>query len=169
MARKTYEERGISFAQRMSKHFEGCVTLRDFKTAIRKYNCTHKIPLTYEHGVSRIAIIRSDYVVKFNFKPTGWFDDRRAGDCESEQYVYEKALRAGMEYLLAKTTVLHLNGLTCCVMPKVEGVGTCRWWERYCTVEEECWLKNNINDLHSNNVGFYKKKVCVIDYAWGRG
>lgn len=50
MARKTYEARGIAFAQRMSKHFKGCVTFRDFQKAICKYNCTHKVPLTYDWG-----------------------------------------------------------------------------------------------------------------------
>ena len=164
----TYEERGKKFATNtLARIFEGCVYLEDFIDAIEYYNNTHHSrPLKYANGVSRIAIIRGDYVVKFNFRPTGSFSDGRAGDCESEQEVYARALRDGMAHLLAKTTVLTVNGLTFSIMPRIKGIGKNWCWWNHCTREEEKWLEDNLYDLHSYNVGYRKGKVCVIDYAW---
>lgn len=163
----TYEERARKFATNvLTRLFEGCEYLDDFVYAIEYYNAHHFRKLKYDSGVSRIAIIRADYVVKFNYRPTGSFSDGRAGDCESEQKVYARALEDGMAHLLAKTTVLTVNGLTFSIMPRIKGIGRdWHWWE-HCTREEEEWLEDNLYDLHRYNVGYRKGKVCVIDYAW---
>lgn len=164
--KRTYEERGAKFAEVLAKRFEGCVTLDDFRREICRYNMTHARKLNWDHGVSRIAILRADYVIKFDFNPTGSFSDGRAGNCFSEEAVYARAVADGMEHLLAKTTVLTLHGLTCSIMPRIKGVGTTICWERTVTPEEEDWLYDNLNDLHMNNYGFRNGKICVIDYAW---
>lgn len=163
----TYEERGKKFAiNTLTRIFEGCVDLEDFIDAIEYYNAYHSRPLKYANGVSRIAIIRGDYVVKFNYRPTGSFSNGCAGDCESEQKVYARALKDGMAHLLAKTTVFTVNGLTFSIMPRIKGVGRNWYWWNHCTMEEEEWLEDNLHDLHRYNVGYRKGKVCVIDYAW---
>lgn len=166
MKRTTYEERGAKFAEALAKRFEGCVTLDDFRHEIQRYNKTHVRKLNWDNGVSRIAILRADYVIKFDFNPTGSFSDGRAGNCFSEEAIYARAVADGMEHLLAKTTVLTLHGLTCSIMPRINGVGTDSYWEKTVTPEEEDWLYDNLNDLHRFNYGFRKGKICVIDYAW---
>lgn len=166
MKKSTYEERGAKFAEVLAKRFEGCVTFDDFRREIQRYNMTHIRKLDWDHGVSRIAIIRADYVIKFDFNPTGLFSDGRAGNCSSEEAIYARAVADGMEHLLAKTTVLTLHGLTCSIMPRIKGIGTRICWEDTVTPEEESWLYDNLNDLHMNNYGFRKGKICVIDYAW---
>ena len=163
----TYEERGKKFAINvLTRLFDGCEYLDDFVDAIKYYNAHHFRKLKYDNGVSRIVIIRGDYVVKFNYRPTGDFSDGRAGDCESEQEIYARALRDGMAHLLAKTTVLTVNGLTFSIMPRIKGIGRNWCWWEHCTREEEEWLEDNLYDLHRYNVGYRKGKVCVIDYAW---
>lgn len=167
MARTSYEIRAEKFARQLSKMFYGCEDLLDFIKEIHKYNRTHSRKLRYNYGVSRIAIIRSDYVIKFDYQPVGRWADGRAGNCMVEEEVYKKAVRDGMEYLLAKTTVLHLNGLTCAIMPRINHVDDDRRnWRNYCTCDEFRWLMSNLCDLHSGNVGYRNRKVCVIDYAF---
>ena len=165
--RTNYEVRAEKFARQLSRMFYGCVYRIDFEKAIRDYNRTHSRKIRYDYGVSRIAIIRSDYVIKFDFKPVGRWADGRAGNCMVEEEVYKKAVRDGMEYLLAKTTVLHLNGFTCSIMPRINHVeDEDRNWWNYCTNDEFRWLRSNLHDLHCGNVGYRNRKVCVIDYAF---
>lgn len=167
--KKSYEERAIKFGNFLARLFQDCVYLRDFEWAIMHYNDCHSRKIMWAHGVSRIAIIRADYVIKFDFQPEGMWEDGHAGDCYSEEEVYQIAIEDGMEYLLAKTTVCEKYGHTFSVMPRINGVNDWRrsWWN-YCTDKEIDWLEGHVNDLHEGNVGYKRGKVCVIDYAWNR-
>lgn len=166
--RKTYEERGMKFAKFLAKLFQDCVYLRDFEYVLTKYNYTHSRKLQWAHGVSRIAIMRADYVIKFDFQPVGRWANGQAGDCYSEEEVYDMAVADGMEYLFAKTTVNAEYGKTFSIMPRINGVNDYNknWWN-YCTHDECEWLEEHVHDLHDGNVGYRHGKVCVIDYAWG--
>lgn len=165
--KSTYETRAFKFAIILARLFDGCSSLEDFELALDYYNATHSRKLHWAHGVSRIAIIRSDYVIKFNITPDEEWEDGRAGNCESEEAVYERACEDGFEYLLAKTTVCTIAEHTFSIMPRINHVDDWnRDWTNYCTDEERAWLENNVNDLHEGNVGYKNKKVCVIDYAW---
>lgn len=168
MAIKTnYEIRATKFAKVLANLFESCVYKRDYIEAIEIYNRSHSRKLKFADGVSRIAILRADYVIKFDFRPTGRWADGRAGDCEKEYDFYEFAVNEGMDYLLAKPTLLYLNGHTLEIMPRINGVHReDRYWGDSCTEEEEAWLWDNLYDLHEGNVGYKNGKVCVIDYAF---
>lgn len=163
----SYETRALKFAKFITGLFEGCDTVDEFISAVEWYNETHTRQLVYSHGVSRFAIIRADYVIKFNMIPERCFRDGRAGNNSTEEEVYAMAVADGMEYLLAKTTVVNIEGRDIAIMPKINRVNDeSRYWQDFCT-EEECeWLENHINDLHDGNVGYKNRKVCVIDYAW---
>ena len=167
--KKSYEERAIKFANYLAKLFQDCVYRKDFEWVIQHYNDTHSRKLHWAYGVSRIAIIRSDYVIKFNFQPEGEWEDGTAGDCYSEEKVYQMAVKDGMEYLLAKTTIHKKYGHTFSIMPRINGVEDYnRCWYKTCTEEEKLWIATHIYDLHPGNVGYYKRKVCIIDYAWSK-
>lgn len=166
-----YEIRATKFASILVRLFTACATLADFEDAICEYNSTHSIQLRYAHGVSRIAIIRADYVIKFDLVPDeNWTNDDgtcRAGDNSTEAEIYARAEREGYAYLLAKTTVLHIGGRCVSIMPRVDGVDDChRYWGDYVTDEEYDWLDWNINDIHEGNVGYRRGKPVVIDYGW---
>ena len=166
--KKSYEERAIKFANYLAKLFQDCVYRSDFEWVIQQYNHTHSRKLHWAHGVSRIAIIRADYVIKFDFQPEGRWANGRAGDCYSEEEVYQIAVEDGMEHLLAKTTVCESCGHTFSVMPRINRIEDySRLWWNYCTREEMDWLEEHVNDLHEGNIGYRRGKVCVIDYAWG--
>lgn len=166
-----YEVRAAKFASFLARLFDGCATLDDFEDVINEYNSTHSHPLAYAYGVSRIAIIRADYVIKFNLMPDENWDDGygncRAGDNITERAVYERAVADGYAYLLAKTTVLAIGGRDVSIMPRINGVNNeRRYWGDYVTDEEYDWLTENICDIHDGNVGYYKGKPVVIDYGW---
>jgi len=169
--KNTYEVRAAKFAALLVRLFSACFTLADFEEAIEEYNSTHSRPLNYAHGVSRIAIMRADYVIKFDLKPDEDWDDGfggcRAGDNSTEKEVYQRAVDAGYAYLLAKTTILTIGGRHISVMPRINDVGNEeRYWGDYVTDEEYDWLTENIYDIHEGNVGYYKGKPVVIDYGW---
>ena len=168
MATKTnYEIRATKFAKVLADLFENCVYKNDYIKVIQAYNRTHSRKLKFSSGVSRIAILRADYVIKFDIYPAYGWEDGRAGNCEKEYEFYKFAVKEGMDYLLAKPTLLHLNGHTLEIMPRVNGVHRDdRYWGNSCTINEECWLLTNLYDLHSGNVGYKNGKVCVIDYAF---
>lgn len=174
MTNTPYEVRAYRFAQTLCRLFEECSTLEDFEWAIRQYNRAHSIPLHYDYGVSRIAIIRSDYVIKFNIAPTGDWDDGeggcRAGNNSSEEEVYNRAVRDGFAHLLAKTTVVRIMGRDIAIMPRIYHVGdTSRCYYQYMTKEERDWVADNIYDVHCWNVGYYNNKPVIIDYGWDGG
>ena len=166
-----YEVRAMKFAAILVRLFFGCATLADFEEAIAEYNSTHSRPLNYAHGVSRIAIMRADYVIKFDLAVSDEWDDGyggcRAGDNSTEEEVYARAVDAGYDYLLAKTTIAVIGGRAVSIMPRINGVGDeWRYWGDYVTDEEYDWLTENICDLHEYNVGYRKGKPVVIDYGW---
>lgn len=165
--KSTYEARALKFARILCALFADCVTLGDFVNAIEGYNYTHTRELKYAHGVSRMAIIRADYVIKFDMAPVGCFKDGRAGNIESELAVYERAVLDGYAYLLAKTTVGEYDGIRFAIMPRVDHVhDEDRWYGDYLTEDEMDWLEENVKDLHDGNLGYRRNKPVIIDYAW---
>lgn len=162
-----YEARAIKFAKAIAPMFVGCKSCWEFERKIWEYNDSHKIEIRYSHGVSRIAIIRSDYVIKYSFKPEGRWSDGRAGNNESEQRMYQKACEDGFEHLLAKTTLVTIKGRKVAIMPRVDHVDDeDRWWGDHVTDDEYNWLEENIYDLHPGNLGYKRNKPVIIDYAY---
>ena len=163
MIKTDYEVRAMKFANKLAELFEDCHYLRDYVRVISHYNKTHVIKLKFDSGISRIAIIRSDYVVKFDYG-----DEFDFGNCASEGRIYAQAVEDGMEHLFAKTTVFSLHGHSGCIMPRVKGINNrSKYWGNYCTDEEYWWLRDHVCDLHRGNVGYRNGKVCIIDYAAG--
>lgn len=165
---KNYEARALKFAETvLAPLFQDCRTLEDYLEQIDYYNWNHKKPLRYAHGVSRIAILRNDYVIKFDIIPPSCFSDGRAGDCESEVKIYKQAVEDGFSHLLAKPSLYYWGSKPFLIQPLVKGIGRTTAWWAYCSEEEEYWLDHNIDDLHFHNYGFRKGKLCIFDYAWG--
>lgn len=169
--KSTYEARAAKFAEYLCKLFSGCYSLEQFEKVIRAYNLRHSIHIKYEHGVSRIAIIRADYVIKFNVTPEeGWIAPDGscwAGDNASEREVYLRAMHDGYAHLLAKTTVLQIRGRNISIMPRIANVGDEeRDWYETMQEDEREWVLRNIGDIHPWNVGYVNGKAVIIDYAW---
>jgi hypothetical protein len=157
-----YKVRAEKFAHVLVKLFEDCEDVNDFYQAVSEYKRSHRCAMKIDNGVSRVAIMRSDYVIKFHRRQD--FRDF-AGDSYSERKVYEKAVADGYEYLLAETTLMNVDGVEVAIMPRIRHVGNTNFWG--CTTpKERAWIRENIDDLHSGNFGRRGKKICIIDYAW---
>lgn len=165
--KSSYEARALKFAYTLVALFADCLTYQDFRAVIMEYNRHHSRQLNYSCGVSRMVIIRADYVIKFDMKPEGMFSNGCAGNNATEAEVYARSVVDGYEYLLAKPTCININGRDITIMPRISRVNDeSRYYVNYCTDDEYDWLCENINDLHEGNLGYRNGKVCVIDYAW---
>ena len=163
---RNYEDRAKDFIKEV---FPYIVDDMSYPFAVRKhireYNARYTRNVKVSNGVARIALITSDYVVKFNYDE---YEVDCVGGCEDEMATYEMAEREGFAYLFAKISRFSYCGRNFYIMPRINGIG--RYDDKYAndfmTQEERDWCEeHDISDLHCNNYGFRKGRVCIIDYA----
>ena len=164
-----YEIRAQEFIKKVFPFIEDDLFNPNFiEDAIADFNdkCHRKVIVSY--GEARIALITSDYVVKFDYD-----DDtiEEIGGCENEIELYAQAVEDGFDYLFAKISRYNYAGYSFYIMPRIYHIGECRrlfnYADEYMTDEEQKWCEShNLTDLHCNNYGFRKCKVCIVDYAY---
>ena len=78
------------------------------------------------------------------------------------------AKKEGFDYLFCPITHYEYNSRNYYIMPKINGVGRAddnHAWH-YMTEKESTWCADHgLCDLHSDNFGFRKGKLCIVDYA----
>ena len=159
--RNSYEVRAQKFIQQIAPYLEKVIDHDDREYAVNLFNLDHNRRVSYAHGMTRYALITSDYVVKVDYAITRW------GNSEDEMEIYKEAVEDGFDYLFAKISRYDYNGTSYYIMPRIHGVSTagCFAWE-FMTAEEEAWCKEiGLSDLHEDNYGFRNGHVCLIDYA----
>lgn len=166
MMRNTYEIRAQKFIRAIAPYFVDCENLFDFQHAIFDFMMDHpRRHIHYDHGMTRFAIITSDYVVKIDYSPE---NIKRFGGGEQEIAFYQMAEREGMAHLFAKISRYDFNGRRFYIMPKVTGIDEDRWEDAwyYMTAEECEWCEDhNLYDLHCKNYGIMNGKVKIFDYG----
>lgn len=126
------------------------------------------------HGLSRIAIITADYVIKWDIHFAQNKSERNlAGDCEKEYLTWRWLLdeNPGYAYLFAEIIRFRFGGENFYIMPRVRGIDKDRHGDVYEYVEgdEEDFLNEWFYDLHSGNFGIdLKGNITIFDYAWNR-
>lgn len=135
---------------------------------VNEFCIAHNRKIKVAYGSARIALITSDYVIKWNYDNEAVED---IGGNTEELKMYEKAKEDGFDYLLAEPTKVTINGYDFIIMPKVN-IGRTdnkgkqkRAIQNYLTDEEYMWTLDNIDDLHIYNWGFLKNKPVITDYA----
>ena len=121
-------------------------------------------------GISRIAIITADYVIKWDKYS---HDVYGAGNCEKEYLTWRWLLdeNPGYAYLFAEITRFKFGGEIFYIMPRVRGIDKDRHGDadNYVEEDEEDFLNEWFYDLHSGNFGIDRKgNVTIFDYAWNR-
>lgn len=165
---RNYIERAQDFIQHIYPFIEDVqYDVYNLGYAIEQYNQRFNRKVLFRHGISRIALITSDYVIKYNFD-----EDEVAcvGGCEDEMRIYSIAKREGFAYLFAEITRFYYGGKNFYIMPRIRGIGSHEWdyADAFMTDEEEQFCNSlHITDLHCNNYGFRKGHVCLVDYACG--
>lgn len=163
---RNYEARAKDFIAQIYPYIENCKTTDSIYNVINKFNIEHHRKVKVARGSTRVVLITSDYVIKFDYD--GW-GKNTFGSCRSESRMYKQAVKEGYAYLLAKITPYrqHYNR-TFYIMPKITGIGR-EWDDAENFVEDEeayKWLCDNIGDRHFMNYGWKDGHIVMIDYAY---
>ena len=161
---RNYVERAKDFIEQVFPYIEACMNPWSMMNRIDTFNAEYNRKVIVRSGLSRIALITSDYVVKFDYDPE---EVESIGGCENELEVYSWAEREGFAYLFAKITPYSYNKRLFYIMPRIRGIGSGNWYaENYMTPEEKDFCRRHkITDLHTENYGFHNGHVCLVDYA----
>lgn len=164
--KSNYVERAERFIQQVASYIDGCNDYPELQNAIYAFMDDYpRRNVSVRHGMARMAIITSDYVIKMNYDDD-WVDS--VGGCEEEIAFYKLAENEGMAHLFAKITRYEYNGRKYYIMPRIRGIrSTCMYDAyHYMTYKEWVWCrKHRLCDLHANNYGFRDGHVCIFDYG----
>ena len=160
-----YITRAKKFIEQIDFYMSGCKTVRDYEWGVADFLDHYKNrKVEVQSGISRVALITSDYVVKIDYAKNSQF-----GNCEDEVEMYEQAVADGMSHLLAPITRYLYGGHYYYIMPRVTGIGTWRYeFDDYCEGDDYQWVTSNVWDLHQWNFGRWHKRLVLIDYACRR-
>jgi hypothetical protein len=160
-SKSSYEVRAERFIKMIAPFLITCRSIDDYYCAVNTFNFRYHRAVIMKHGISRIALITSDYVIKITYDEESDF-----GTCEDERLMYEEAKLAGFDYLFAQITHVEYEGKDYYIMPRINGIGK---YEddafEYMTEEENDWVSNRIYDLHNKNYGWKNGHVVLIDYS----
>ena len=123
--------------------------------------CTKKHErIQVRNGVSRWVVIRSDYVIKYDYN-----EDSGVGNCPDEVRKYAQAEKDGYAYLFAKITPVVSHNITFYIMPRIKNIGRRKYLREALTSDEWDYVWDITSDLHCNNYGWKNNKPIIIDYA----
>lgn len=161
---RNYVERAKDFVEQIYPYICTCTNPWDVRQRVLIFNANFTRAVKVGSGLSRIALITSDYVVKFDYDPE---EVESIGGCDNEYELYYEAKAEGFDYLFAKITPYEYQGREFYIMPRIRGIGSGRYYaEHYMNDEEKDFCRRyRITDLHTENYGFRNGKVCLIDYA----
>lgn len=162
---RSYVERAIDFIKQIYPYIEDDFAPWDVQKSVAVFNAEHHRRVRVNHGIARVAMITSDYVVKFDYDHE---EVSVVGGGEAEVRLYAIAEQEGFAYLFAKVTRYTYCGRCFYIMPLIRGINESNWFhaDHFMTDEERDWCdKHNLSDLHCNNYGFRHGRVCIVDYA----
>lgn len=163
--KNNYEVRAKKFIRQFYSYIKSCKSYRDFYEQTEFFNYENKRKVIMSYGLTRIAFITSDYVVKINWAKNS-YNFEQFGDCESEIELYEEAEQDGYEYLFAKIERYEYMEHCFYIMPRIYGIGKCQCnANTFLTEDEEDWISSRIADLHCKNYGWKNNHVVIFDYA----
>ena len=162
--RNTYEVRAERFIHQLYDYICDCGNYREIENAISRFNYMNRRNVIFRHGLTRIAFITSDYVIKMDFG--SGYNMTQFGGCENECRIYEEAVAEGYEYLFAKPTMVEYEGHNFYIMPRIRNIGRYDYdVSEYLTEEENDWVEERVFDLHYRNYGWKDGHPVIFDYA----
>lgn len=162
---RNYEERAKDFIKEIFPYLKDMEDYWEVQSSVYSYNHDYNRKVQVKSGIARIALVTSDYVVKFTYND---YFAEEVGGGEEEIDVYRQAEKDGFGYLFAKVTRFTYHGQNFYIMPRIRNINPNRrhYAYYYMTKEERKWCHDHyINDLHNENYGFRNGHVCVFDYA----
>ena len=161
---RSYEERAKDFIKEVFPFIQDFESPFTTRANIRTFNARFTRNVKVACGCARIALITSDYVVKYDYDPS---EVECIGGCDNELELFYYAKREGFDYLFAEITAYNYKDRNFYIMPRIRGIGSSEYYaEHYMTnAEKDFCRRYRVTDLHSHNYGFRKGKVCIVDYA----
>lgn len=158
-----YKRRAVRFIKMLLPYLVNCdlTSIREVHTAVERFNRAHNRHVKMYNGIARIALVTSDYVIKFDYDEC---QTRYFGGCYEEYCAYENALQEGYAHFLAEITPFCIGKYNFYIMPRVS-LKHSEYMEDYITTEEYYFLNRKFSDLHEENWGILKGKLKLIDYA----
>ena len=134
-----------------------------YRKAIARFNHEHhNRRVECSNGAVRIALITSDYVVKFDYEPE---EAHEYGGCEDEVNFYQFATEMGFQHLFAEVTPFVYKGHMFCIMPRVNGIE--RYEGRYAEEfmkQYRLWVASCCSPSHLLSA-FMWQLFCSIKYG----
>lgn len=160
-----YRARATYFLHSIFPYIENALTdVNEIEECVKNYNHDHSRKVKVMWGSARIALLTSDYVIKWDYDEE---NVKEVGGCLDEYDAYMRAKQEGFDYLLAETTLIIVNNILFSIMPRINGVGPYHGdIKEYLTGVELKWLYNFNKDIHCYNWGIRNDKPCIIDYAF---
>ena len=167
--RNSYEVRAQKFIQKVFPSIEDIMNdPYEVEEVMQMFNHLNHRKVRVCFGDARIALITSDYVIKYTYD----FEcEEEIGGGDNEVELYAQAVKDGFEHLFAKVTRYNYKNISFYIMPRIEHIGEYRnlyhHADYYMADEEKDWCEeHHLTDLHCNNYGFRNGKVCIVDYAY---
>lgn len=167
-----YRIRAQKFIKQIFPYIDGYMydDLDETIRRVQSFAAEKRRKVLVNSGISRIAIITADYVIKWDKYS---HDVYGAGNCEKEYLTWRWLLdeNPGYAYLFAEITRFKFGGEIFYIMPRVRGIDKDRHGDadNYVEEDEEDFLNEWFYDLHSGNFGIDRKgNVTIFDYAWNR-
>lgn len=161
-----YRVRASRFIKSILPYIENAMfDVSEIEERVAEYNRDHSRKVEVALGSARIALITSDYVVKWDYDMDCVKD---IGGCEDEYCAFIKAKAEGYSHLLAEITPIVIDDVMFSIMPRIRNIGPDHHGgeiQDYLTALEWEWLRHFDKDIHHYNWGIRHGKACVIDYA----
>lgn len=161
-----YRVRASRFIKSILPYIENVMfDVDEVEERVKDYNRDKSRKVEVMWGSARIALITSDYVVKWDYDTDC---ARDIGGCEDEYNAYLYAKSKGYDYLLAETSLVVVQGQVFSVMPRIRNIGPKHHKgeiNQYLTTDELKWVYGFDKDVHHYNWGIRHGKACLIDYA----
>lgn len=161
-----YRVRASRFIKSILPYIENVMfDVSEVEERVANYNRDKSRKVEVVYGSARIALITSDYVVKWDYDMDCVKD---IGGCEDEYNAYLYAKSKGYDYLLAETSLVVIHGQIFSIMPRIRNIGPQHHKgeiNKYLTNDELNWVYNFDRDIHHYNWGIRHGKACLIDYA----
>lgn len=156
-----YRSRAAKFLRMIYPYIANCKEPEDYEYAVERFNGEKSRHVSMAHGISRIVLITSDYVIKIDYGTT-----RCYGICEDEYNFYNFAVKHDKGYLFAEITRKEINGRMFYIMPRVKGIGKKEEYvQEYLNEEDTDFVETYLYDLHNENYGWKNNYPIIIDYA----
>ena len=135
-----------------------------YQRAVRAFNRDYHRKVELHFGSVRMCFVTSDYVIKMNYR-----EDRVMffGGCEEEYKRYQDAYENDCENAFCPIDKLDEYAY---VMPrcKIEDywdeTDVATFWNE-CSDDECSYVEYYVGDIHGQNVGKYRGRIVLIDYA----